>query len=95
MRKIFAASALGLVLFTGACATVDAGVIKDKVRESGGMEYDCDTKGTGKNKRKVCGFETLPDKCIFYLDNGTDRGWSVVRCEDEYNDYQIGERYPR
>jgi hypothetical protein len=98
MRKIFAASALGLLLLSG-CASLDSGKITDKVRQTGNQEYDCDTKttGTGKNKttKRVCEFEQRPDVCSFQLDDGKERGWLQVDCGNEYDAYQVGEQYPR
>lgn len=95
MRKIFAASVFALVLITAGCAEVDAGKIVDKVRQAGSSEYDCDTKGSGKHKKKVCGFEQSPDVCRFQLDDGKERGWLEVDCTNEYDAYQVGEQYPR
>lgn len=93
MRKIFAASVVVLMFaFTG-CAEVDAGVIKDKLREDGRSEYDCDKKPG--SRRSVCEWETTPEKCMFYLDNGKHKGWLEVDCTNEYDAYQVGERYPR
>lgn len=89
MKKLIAAGAL-LLLLAG-CAQVDSGVVRDKTAETGRTEYDCDGKGT---KRK-CGWETLPDKCMFYLDNGKDQGWLEVSCAVEYNSYNVGDPYPR
>jgi hypothetical protein len=86
---------LVIVWLASGCASVDAGVIKDKVRQAGTQEYDCDTKGTGKNKRKVCGFEQRPEVCRFHLDDGKDRAWLEVDCATEYDAYQVGENYPR
>lgn len=97
MRKIFAASVLILAL--SGCASVDSGTIKDKYQEAGTQEYDCDNKttGTGKNKRttRVCGFEQRPDVCRFHLDNGGERGWLEVNCATTFNEYEVGEHYPR
>jgi hypothetical protein len=91
MRKIFAVGVLVAALSLTGCASVDSGTIKDKVRETGRTELDCDKVG----KKRVCAWETNPDQCSFQLDNGKDKGWLVVDCTTEYNAYQVGERYPR
>ena len=95
MRKVFAASALVTLFALTGCAAVDSGKIVDKVRQTGTQEYDCDTKGTGKNKKKVCGFEQNPDVCRFQLDDGKEKGWLKVDCASEFDSYQVGEQYPR
>lgn len=95
MRKIFAASALALLLLSG-CASIDSGKVIDKVQQAGTQEYDCDTKGTGKNKKKVCGFEQRPDVCRFWLeDTSGERGWLEVDCDTTFHEYEVGEHYPR
>ena len=97
-RKILAVSALILAL--SGCASVDSGTIKDKFQEAGTQEYDCDNKttGTGKNKKttRVCGFEQRPDVCRFWLERGDGtRGWLEVDCNTTFNEYEVGEHYPR
>lgn len=99
MRKIFAVSALALLLLSG-CAAVDSGKVIDKVQQAGTQEYDCDKKttGSGKNKKttQVCGFEQRPDVCRFWLeDTSGERGWLEVDCDTTFHEYEIGEHYPR
>lgn len=91
MRKIFAASALAVTLALTGCASMDSGKIVDKVKETGRMEWDCDKIG----KKQYCGFDTLPDSCKFQLDNGKERGWLEVDCSTIFQEYTIGEQYPR
>lgn len=100
MRKIFAASALAVMLALTGCASVDSGKVIDKVQQAGTQEYDCDSKttGTGKNKKttKVCGFEQRPDVCRFWLeDTSGERGWLEVDCATTFTEYERGEQYPR
>ena len=99
MRKIFAASALALFLLSG-CAAVDSGKVVDKVRQGGATEYECRNKttGTGKNKTttRKCDFETNPDICRFWLEDGEGtRGWLEVDCDTTFQEYAVGEQYPR
>jgi hypothetical protein len=89
MKKALAAGAL-LLLLAG-CTQVDSGTILNRKVETGRTEYDCD----GKGAKKRCGWETLPDKCMFELDNGKERGWLEVSCTAEFNEYREGEHYPR
>lgn len=97
MRKIFAASALALLLLSG-CATIDSGKIVDMVQQSS-TEYECKDKttGTGKNKKttRVCDWDT-DQVCRFWLEDASgERGWLEVDCATTYNEYRVGEQYPR
>src|SRR5688572_27562685 len=94
-RTVWIALAATAALALTGCAELDSGKIVDKVQESGRQEYDCDTVGSGKSKRKVCGFDQLPDMCMFQLDNGKEKGWLEIDCATQYNAYQVGENYPR
>lgn len=91
MRKIFAASALFLVLALTGCASVDSGKIVDKIKEPGSTDLEC--KGTGVKKK--CKIDTDPEACSFQLDNGKNRGWMDVDCATTYREYEVGEQYPR
>lgn len=97
MRKIFAASVLGLLLLTG-CAGLHSGKVVDKVQQSS-TEYECKDKttGTGKNKvtKRVCEWDT-DQVCRFWLENDKgDRSWLEVDCETTFREYERGEQYPR
>lgn len=93
MKKAFVGAVL-LVLLAG-CAQLDSGRILNRKIETGRTEYDCDTTTVNGKKKQKCGWDTLPDKCMFELDNGKERGWLEVSCAHEFNEYAEGEQYPR
>lgn len=85
-----------IILALAGCSSLDSGTILNRKVETGRTEYDCDTKGTGKNKTTKCSWEALPDKCMFELRNEKgERGWLEVSCANEFNQYKEGDHYPR
>lgn len=102
MRKALAAlSAVTLALVLAGCSAISTGTVTSKDYDPAWQQTVYDYHCMSRNKDGVCTYNAPIPRTVYYpesytlnLKDGEKTGWVNVS-EGEYEDYEVGDHYPK